>query len=41
VITLQLGAVHLVVRRGESTARLLAWIHLARALRVAAVANGG
>jgi len=40
VITLQLGAVHLVVRRGESTARLVAWVHVARALRFAVVANG-
>jgi len=40
VIALQLGAVRLVVRRGESTARMLAWIRVARRLRLAVVANG-
>ncbi len=41
MIALQLGAVRLVVRRGESTARLVAWVRVARALRIAVVANGG
>jgi len=39
-VLLQLGAVRLVVRRGESTARLLRWIRVARRLRLAVVANG-
>jgi hypothetical protein len=40
VITLALGSVHLVVRRGLSSAQLARWVRVARRLRVAVVANG-
>lgn len=40
MIVLRLDRVQLGVPRGLDSRRLLAWIHVARALRLAVVANG-